>query len=99
MKTWTLAAAVFVCTAAVAQTAPTARKPCDDLKTEIAKKLDAKNVVGYSLDIVDKGKESQDGRVVGSCDGGTKSVVYSKNIVPGKTAPAVAQSADAKKPQ
>jgi Protein of unknown function (DUF1161) len=60
-----------------AATAPTARKPCDDLKAEIAKKLDAKGVVGYSLEIVDKGKETE-GKIVGSCDGGTKSVVYSR---------------------
>ncbi len=99
MKTWTLAAGILVCASAFAQSAPTARKPCEDLKTEISKKLDAKNVVGYSLDIVDKGKESADAKVVGSCDGGTKSVVYSKNVASGKTAPVVAQSADAKKPQ
>jgi len=48
-----------------AQTAPAARKSCDDLKTEIAKKLDAKNVVGYSLNVVDKGKEG-DAKVVGA---------------------------------
>jgi len=60
-----------------AATAPTARKPCDDLKSEIAKKLDAKGVVGYSLEIVEKGKETE-GKIVGSCDGGTKSIVYSR---------------------
>ncbi|HTW59902.1 MAG TPA: DUF1161 domain-containing protein [Terriglobales bacterium] len=90
MKTWTVAAALlFVCTYGFAQTE---RKPCEDLKAEIAKKLDAKGVTGYSLDIVDKGKEG-DGKVVGSCDGGTKSIVYSR------TAAAQAAPADAKKPQ
>ena len=81
MKTWTVAAALlFVGTCGFAQTADTAataRKSCDDLKAEITKKLDAKNVVGYSLDVVDKGKEG-DGKVVGGCDGGTKSIVYSR---------------------
>ena len=81
MKTWTLAAALlFVSTCGFSQTADTAataRKSCDDLKAEITKKLDAKNVVGYSLDVVDKGKEG-DGKVVGGCDGGTKSIVYSR---------------------
>jgi Protein of unknown function (DUF1161) len=71
---------------------PTARKPCDDLKTEIAKKLDAKGVVGYSLDIVDKGKGSE-GKVVGGCDGGTKSIVYSRAVAPAE------KTADVKKPQ
>ena len=80
MKTWTVAAALFCISAsAMAQTALTARKSCDDLKAEIAKKLDSKNVVGYSLDVVDKGKESSDAKVVGSCDGGTKNIVYSKS--------------------
>jgi len=81
MKAWTVAAALFLSTCGIAQTAqtttPTARKPCDDLKAEIAKKLDDKGVTGYTLDIVDKGKEG-DGKVVGGCDGGTKSILYSR---------------------
>ena len=80
MKMWILAAALLSLSASVmAKTEPTARKSCDDLKAEIAKKLDAKNVVGYSLDVVDKGKESQAAKVIGSCDGGTKSIVYSRS--------------------
>lgn len=95
MKTWTVAAALlFVGTglAQTAQTAPTARKSCEDLKAEISKKLDDKGVVGYSLDVVDKGKEG-DGKVVGGCDGGTKSIVYSRS---GATQ---AKASDEKKPQ
>jgi len=96
MKTWTVAAALlFVGAYGIAQTepsAPAARKSCDDLKAEITKKFDAKGVTGYSLDVVDKGKEG-DGKVVGSCDGGTKSIVYSK------TASSQAKPADEKKPQ
>jgi hypothetical protein len=53
-------------------------KPCEELKTEIAAKLDAKNVKGYTLTIVDKDKEEK-GTVVGSCDGGTKKILYLKN--------------------
>ncbi len=83
MKTWTVAAALlFVSTCGFSQTADTAataRKSCDDLKAEITKKLDAKNVVGYSLEVVDKGKKG-DGKVVGGCDGGTKSIVYSRGV-------------------
>ena len=75
-----------------AATAPATRKPCEDLKTEIAKKLDAKGVVGYSLDIVDKGKEAE-GKVVGGCDGGTKSIVYSRTVSSAE------KPADAKKSQ
>lgn len=71
---------------------PTARKPCDDLKTEIAKKLEAKGAVGYSLEVMDKGKETE-GKVVGSCDGGTKSIVYNRS------ASSTDRSVDAKKLQ
>jgi len=96
MKTWTVAAALlFVSTYGIAQTeqaAAPARKSCEDLKAEIAKKLDAKGVVGYTLDAVDKGKEG-DGKVVGSCDGGTKSLVYTRG------AAAEAKPAEAKKQQ
>jgi len=100
MKTWTVAAALlFVGTFGFAQTAPaeqttptasaapTARKPCEDLKAEIAKKLDAKGVVGYTLDAVDKGKEG-DAKVVGSCDGGTKSITYTRGAAASEAKPA-----------
>ena len=96
MKTWTVAAALlFVSASGFAQTAPAAlpHKSCEDLKAEIAKKLDAKGVVGYTLDAVDKGKEG-DGKVVGTCDGGTKSLVYTRGAAP-ESKPA----ADTKKPQ
>jgi len=97
MKTWTVAAALVLASAcAFAQTdqtaAPAARKSCDDLKAEISKKLDAKGVVGYTLDAVDKGKEG-DAKVIGSCDGGTKSITYTR----GGAAPT--KPADEKKPQ
>jgi len=103
MKTWTVAVALlFGCTYGTgqsAQTAPTVRKPCDDLKAEIAKKLDAKNVVGYSLDVIDKGKEG-DAKVVGSCDGGTKSITYTRGGGAGSTSTqAAAQPPDTKKPE
>jgi Protein of unknown function (DUF1161) len=100
MKTWTVGAALLFLGAfgfaQSAQTAPAARKSCDDLKAEIAKKLDAKGVVGYTLDAVDKGKESADGKIVGSCDGGTKSMVYTRGAA---TTQAKASASDEKKPQ
>jgi Protein of unknown function (DUF1161) len=102
MKTWTVAAALLLVgtgLAQTAQTAPATRKSCDDLKGEIAKKLDDKGVVGYSLDVVDKGKEG-DGKVVGGCDGGTKSILYSRGgSAQASPSANTTQSADAKKPQ
>ena len=53
-------------------------KPCEDLKTEIAAKLDAKGVKGYSLDIVAKDADAGEGKVVGTCEAGSKKIVYKK---------------------
>lgn len=76
MKAWMIAIALLsvpVCIPAEA------RKPCEELKSEIAATLDAKNVKGYSLDIVDKDAEVTDGRVIGTCDGGTKKIIYKRS--------------------
>ena len=51
------------------------RKPCDELKAEIEAKLKAKGVEKYTLDIV-AADAVKDAKVVGSCDGGTKKIVY-----------------------
>jgi hypothetical protein len=50
---------------------------CEQLKAEIVTKLDAKGVVGYTLDIVPNDQVGNQ-KVVGSCDGGTKKIVYTK---------------------
>ena len=57
-----------------------ARKPCEDLKSEIAAKLDAKGVKNYTLEIVatDKTADLKEGKIVGSCDGGTNKIVYTR---------------------
>ncbi|MEE1922329.1 DUF1161 domain-containing protein [Pseudomonas sp. 148P] len=52
-----------------------AGKPCEELKSEIAAKLDAKGVKNYSLEIVSKGAG---GNVVGTCEAGTKEIVYKR---------------------
>ena len=65
---------------APAQTA----KPCEELKDDITKKLDAKGVKGYTLDIVAKDKDAE-GKVVGTCDGDTKKIIYTKSPVPAET--------------
>ncbi len=53
------------------------RKPCEELKAEIEAKLKAKGVEKYTLDIV-AAEEAKDGKIVGSCDGGTKRIVYKR---------------------
>jgi hypothetical protein len=62
-----------------------AQKPCDELKSEIAAKLDAKGVKNYQLDIV-KSEAIKDETVVGSCEIGSKKITYRKQ------APAEARS-------
>jgi hypothetical protein len=56
-----------------------AAKSCDDLKAEITKKIEANGVKTYTLDVVptDKAADAK-GKVVGSCQGGTKKIVYSR---------------------
>jgi len=68
-----LSATAILLTQAV-QAAP---KPCDELKAEIAAKLDEKGVKGFELTAIDNDKVG-DAKVVGSCDGGTKKLTYSR---------------------
>src|SRR6266478_6234969 len=56
-------------------------KPCEELKDEITKKLDAKGVKGYTLDIVAKDKDAE-GKTVGTCDGGTKKIIDTRASAP-----------------
>ncbi|MBP8262536.1 DUF1161 domain-containing protein [Pseudomonas fluvialis] len=52
-----------------------AGKDCEELKAEIAAKLDAKGVTGYSLEIVAQGTVIG-AQVVGRCEMGSKEILY-----------------------
>src|SRR5260370_41096033 len=65
---------------APAQTA----KSCEELKDEITKKLDAKGVKGYTLEIVAKDKDTE-GKIVGPCAGDTKKIIYNRTPAPAET--------------
>jgi len=54
-----------------------AKKSCEELKSEIDAKLQGKGVKGYILEIVPNEKVKE-GKVIGSCDGGTKKIVYKR---------------------
>jgi hypothetical protein len=71
-----IAAAVVVAASVVALPA-WAGKPCEELKTEIAAKLEAKGVKNAKLDIV-ANEDVKDQKVVGSCDGGKKKITYTR---------------------
>ena len=52
-------------------------KACDELKAEIDAKIKKNGVAKFTLDIVDANAQA-DGKVVGTCDGGAKKIVYKK---------------------
>ncbi len=60
-----------------------AKKSCEELKSEIEAKLNAKGVKAYTLEIVEAEKV-KDEKVVGSCDGGTKKIIYKRGEPAGK---------------
>jgi len=71
-----------VCSLAVALALTTTpaiaqKKSCEELKSEIAAKLDAKGVQNYTLNVVGA-EEIKDAKVVGSCEGGTKRITYER---------------------
>ena len=53
-----------------------AGKDCNELKSEIEAKIKAKGVKSFTLEVVSS--DAKDGKVVGSCDGGTKKIVYKR---------------------
>lgn len=55
-----------------------AEKNCEELKTEIAAKLDAKGVKGYTLEIV-ASEDVKEHKVIGSCEVGKKKITYKKD--------------------
>lgn len=54
-----------------------AAKACEELKAEIEAKLKEKGVKAYTLEIVSN-ENVKDAKVVGSCDGGTKKIIYTR---------------------
>jgi len=53
------------------------RKPCEELKAEIDAKIRKNGVEMFTLDIVDMDAQAE-GKVVGTCDGNTKKIVYKR---------------------
>ena len=56
-----------------------APKPCDELKAEIEAKIQAKGVPSYTLEVVTKDEVHDQNMVVGTCENGTKKIIYQKN--------------------
>jgi hypothetical protein len=53
------------------------KKDCNELKSEIEAKIKKNGVEKFSLDVVDANAQA-DGKVVGTCEGGSKKIVYKK---------------------
>ncbi len=63
-----------------------AAKPCEELKAEIKAKIEANGVQSYEITIVNNEEAGNstavDGKIVGSCEGGTKKIIYTRNPKP-----------------
>ncbi|MDD0844896.1 DUF1161 domain-containing protein [Pseudomonas sp. Gutcm_11s] len=75
MKRWTMAALATLLSTQVLG----APKPCEELKQEIEVKIQAANVTSYTLEVVPAGEVEDTNMVVGSCEGGSKKIIYQKN--------------------
>lgn len=53
------------------------RKPCEELRAEIEAKIRNNGVKAFTLTIVPNA-QVKDRQVVGSCDGGTKKIIYQR---------------------
>jgi hypothetical protein len=73
-KTALAVALALAVTPALAQ-----RKDCNDLKNEIDAKIKKNGVKEFSLTVVGM-DDKEDGKVVGTCDGGTKKIVYKRGM-------------------
>ncbi|MCE4539428.1 DUF1161 domain-containing protein [Pelomonas sp. P7] len=69
------ASLILSAAALLGSAAHAAPKPCDELKAEIAAKLDEKGVKGYEIAAVENDKVGE-AKVIGSCDGGTRKLTY-----------------------
>jgi hypothetical protein len=54
-----------------------AKTSCEEVMAKIEAKIQAKGVKAFTLTIVDKDEKS-DLRVVGTCDGGSKKILYKR---------------------
>ena len=69
--------AILFITIAFATMPAFAKKSCEELKSELEAKIQAKGVKAFTLMIVPQ-DEKTDLRVVGTCDGGAKKIVYKR---------------------
>ncbi|ROO40098.1 hypothetical protein BIV08_16250 [Pseudomonas sp. AF76] len=71
--------ALMVIGCALASSALAAPRSCEELKVKIEAKIQANNVSSYTLEIVANEEVHDENMVVGSCENGTKKIIYQKN--------------------
>ena len=73
-----LIAAAVVVGMAISGPALAQRKDCGELKGEIEAKIKKNGVEKFTLEVVEADKQAE-GKVVGTCDGGAKKIVYKRD--------------------
>ena len=71
--------AVAVTCALLTSSVLAAPKSCEELKDEIEAKIQANNVTAYTLEIVTNDEVQDPNMVVGTCENGTKKIIYQRN--------------------
>ncbi|CAM3304052.1 hypothetical protein BZK31_02085 [Pseudomonas floridensis] len=71
--------ALAVTCSLLAMNAFAAPKSCDELKDEIEARIQANNVTSYTLEIVTNDEVQDQNMVVGSCENGTRKIIYQRN--------------------
>jgi len=85
---------LFVATLFAVALPASARKSCEELQTEIDARIKANGVPAYTLSTIDAADEAgAEGKIVGSCDGGSKRIVYVRGAAPAATSAADAAAA------
>ncbi|MGA5587860.1 DUF1161 domain-containing protein [Pseudomonas siliginis] len=66
---------------ALATSAFAAPKDCEKLRKEIERNIQAKAIPSYTLEIItaEEAKQHDSAMIVGSCENGTKRIIYQKN--------------------
>jgi len=81
MKTWLTPLLLGLGMAGVSASATAAGESCDVLRSRIESKISAAGVTNFKLLIVEAGSPAR-GQVVGSCELGTKQIVYQRDSIP-----------------
>lgn len=68
------------------------RLNCDDLKARIETKFQAKGVKNYTLEAADMKADDGGAKVLGTCDGNTKKMLYKRGAAPAAEAKPAAKA-------